>query len=72
MSRIRILVWMTIVPIFILVIASITLLASPDLQRWSIERYVSAITDKSFTIGSDFQLSLGRSVSMSAAGIRLR
>ncbi|MCZ6642151.1 MAG: hypothetical protein O7F71_11305 [Gammaproteobacteria bacterium] len=72
MSRIRIFVWMAIVPIFMLIIALITLLASPGIQRWSIERYVSAITDKSFTIGSDYQLSLGRSVTMSAAGIRLQ
>lgn len=63
---------MAILPILVLVIASITLLASPGLQRWSIERYVSAATDKSFTIGGDYQLSLGRSVSMSAAGIRLQ
>lgn len=71
MNRKRILLWLTILPILVLVIGLITLLASPGLQRWSIERYVSAATDKSFRIGSDYQLTLGRSVSVSAAEVSL-
>ncbi|MGI9324341.1 MAG: hypothetical protein ACR2PZ_03910, partial [Pseudomonadales bacterium] len=71
MNRMRLLGWMGFVPIALLLLASVAILASPALQRWGIERYVSAATGKSFTLGTELQLSVGRLLSITANDLQL-